>query len=53
MEYEKKILAWNGIWNGKFLVWNGYGMEEILQYEIWKNRLPFHSIVCSVRSMRC
>ena len=41
---------WNGIWkkilvwNGKFLVWNGYGMEEILQYRIWKNRLTFHSI---------
>ena len=43
---------WNGIWkkksvwNGNFLVWNGYGMEEILQYGIWKNRLPFHSIAC-------
>ena len=29
---------WNGIWkrnlvwNGKILVWNGYGMEETLQY---------------------
>ena len=43
---EWKILVWNGIWNGKFLVWNGYGMEEILQYGIWKNRLPFHSIAC-------
>ena len=21
-------------------------MEEILQYGIWKNRLPFHSIAC-------
>ena len=36
-------------WNGKFLVWNGYGMEEILQYGIWKNRLPFHSIACPGR----
>ena len=41
---------WNGkwkknlVWNGKFLVWNEYGMEEILQYGIWKNRLPMHSI---------
>ena len=42
----KKILVWNGIRNGKFLVWNGYGMEEILQHGIWKNRLPFHSIAC-------
>ena len=35
-------------WNteGKFLVWNGYEMEEILQYGIWKNRLPFHSMPC-------
>ena len=43
---------WNGIWktnlvwNGKFLVWNGCGMEEILQNGIWKNRIPFHSIAC-------
>ena len=29
MEYGKN-LVWNGIWNGKFLVWNGYGMEGIL-----------------------
>ena len=42
---------WNGIrkknlvWNGKILVWNGYGMEEILQYGLW-NCLPFHSIAC-------
>ena len=42
----KKILAWNGIRNGKFLAWNGYGMEEILKYGIWKNRLPFHSMPC-------
>ena len=44
---------WNGIrkkilvWNGKFLVWNGYGMKETLQYGIWKNRPPFHSIAVS------
>ena len=48
----KKILVWNGIWkkilvwNGRFLVWNGNGMEENGQYGIWKNRLPFHSIPC-------
>ena len=41
----KKILVWNGIWNGRFLVWNGNGMEENCQYGIWKNRLPFHSII--------
>ena len=44
----KKILVWNGIWNGRFLVWNGNGMEENCQYGIWKNRLPFHSILCPV-----
>ena len=38
---------WNEIWNGRFLVWNGNGMEENCQYGIWKNRLPFHSISCS------
>ena len=42
---------WNGIWKKNFsMEWNGkfqYGMEEILQYGIWKNRLPFHSIACS------
>ena len=42
----KKILVWNGIWNGRFLVWNGNGMEENCQNEILKNRLPFHSIPC-------
>ena len=48
----KKILVWNGIWkkilvwNGRFLVWNGNGMEENCQNGIWKNRLPFHSIPC-------
>ena len=25
---RKKVLVWNGIWNGRFLVWNGNGMEE-------------------------
>ena len=38
----KKILVWNGIWNGRFLVWNGGGMEENCQYGIWKNHLPYH-----------
>ena len=42
----KKILVWNGIWNGRFLVWNGNGMEENCRYGIWKNRLPFHTMPC-------
>ena len=42
----KKILVWNGIWNGRFLVWNGNGMEENCQHGIQKNRLPFDSIPC-------
>ena len=41
---RKKILVWNGIWNGRFLVWNGNGTEENYQYGIWKIRHPFHSI---------
>ena len=45
----KKILVWNGIWNGRFLVWNGNGMEENCQYGKGKNRLPFHSIPCPAR----
>ena len=40
----KKILVWNGIWNERFLVWNGNGMEENCQYGIRKNRFPFHTI---------
>ena len=43
----KKILVWNGIWNGRFLVWNGNGMEENFQNGIWKNRLPFHKMFWS------
>ena len=31
----KKNLVWNGIWNENFSVWNGYGMQEIRQYEIY------------------
>ena len=42
----KKILVWNGTWNGRFLVRNGNGMEENCQYGIWKNRLPFHTMPC-------
>ena len=42
----KKILAWNGIWNGKFLVWYRNGIGENCQNGIWKNRLPFYSIPC-------
>ena len=40
MEMEwKKILVWNGIWNGN-------GMEENCRNEIWKNCLPFHTMPC-------
>ena len=46
----KKILVWNGIWNGRFL-WNGNGMEENCQYGIWKNRLPFHSILSRIKKL--
>ena len=30
----EKNMVWNGIRYGKIKVWNGYGMEEILQCEI-------------------
>ena len=43
----KKILVCNEIWNGRFLVWNGNGMDENCQHGIWKNRLPFHTMPCS------
>ena len=49
-EIGKKILVWNRIWkkilvwNGRFLVWNGNGIDENIQYGIWKNRLPFHTM---------
>ena len=36
----------NGIWNGRFFIWNGNGVEENYQCGIWKNRLPLHSIRC-------
>ena len=39
-------------WNGRFLVWNGNGMEENCQYGIWKNRLPFHPIPCPVYNLK-
>ena len=44
-------MEWNveenfSTWNGRFLVWNGNGMEKNCQYGIWKNHLPFHSIPC-------
>ena len=39
---EKKILVWNGIWNGKFLVWNEYGIWSNMEYE----KIAFHSIAC-------
>ena len=56
----KKILVWNGIWNGRFLVWNGNGMEENCQYGMemeWKKivsmdngkivfqSIPYHALV--------
>ena len=42
----KKILVGSGIWNGRFLVWNGNGMEENCQYGMWKYNFPFHTIPC-------
>ena len=41
-EIWRKIL----IWNGRFFVWDGNGMEENCRYGIEKNRLSFHSIPC-------
>ena len=44
---RKKILAWNGTWSGRFLVWNGNGMEENCQYGIWKivfHFIPYHAL---------
>ena len=37
-------MEWNMEW--KSFSMDGYGMEEILQYGVWKNRLSFHSIAC-------
>ena len=47
----KKILIWNGIWkkilvwNGRFLVWNGNGMEEKLPVWIMEklSSIPYHA----------
>ena len=61
MEYGRKFfgMEWNmeenfsmewNIWNGRFL-WNGNGMEENCQYGIWKNRLPFHSILSRIKKL--
>ena len=41
MEYERKSL-WNEILNGKFLIWNGNGMDENCHYRTGRNHLPFH-----------
>ena len=40
----KENFSMDGIWNGRFLVWNGNGMEKNCRYEIRKNRLPFHTM---------
>ena len=48
----KKILVWNGISNGRFLVWNGNDMEENCQYGLWKNHLLFHSIPFPVNQFK-
>ena len=42
----------NLVWNGRFLVWNGNGMEENCQYGIWKIRLPYHALVKSTEGAR-
>ena len=49
---ENFSLVWNKIWNGRFLVWNGNGIEENCQYGIWKNQLPFHFIPCPALIIR-
>ena len=40
----ENILVWNGIWNGKFLVWNGRN------FAVWNmeksSAIPFHSMPC-------
>ena len=41
---ELNIFSMEWKWNGRFLVWNGNGMEENCQYEICKNRLPLHTM---------
>ena len=43
----EKIFVWNGYEMEKF--YYGYGMKEILQNKIRKNRLPFHSIACPAK----
>ena len=34
MEYERKFFAWDGIWNGRYLVQNGNKMKKNFQYGI-------------------
>ena len=41
---ENFSMEWNMEWKIFGMEWNG--MEENCQYEIWNNRLPFHSIPC-------
>ena len=48
----KKNLVWNGIWNGRFLVWSGNGTEENCLYGMCKNHLPFHSILRPARQCK-
>ena len=44
VEYGKNFsMECNMEWKIFNIEWK---MEEILQYGIWKNRLPFHSIAC-------
>ena len=45
MEYGKKILIWDGMWNGKFLVWNGRNFAVWIMEK--SSSIPFHSIACS------
>ena len=47
----KKILVWNGTWNGRFLVRNGNQIEKNRRYGIWNNHLPFHTIPCILVKM--
>ena len=42
----KKILVWNGIWDGRFLVWNGNGMERKLPVRNMEksSSIPYHAL---------
>ena len=45
MEYGKKNLIWDGMWNGKFLVRNGRNFAVWIMEK--SSSIPFHSIARS------